>query len=122
MALFVKKVQDAEEAEKLDERDEVLQGLKTQCCTSMKWKPISLETLFGSTKPTPACSLQMMEEEEAMMQAMVEADEDERTDDGAVEILSHFNPGSFIYYHLPLAINFFLFPIITYFYPLPTYP
>ena len=29
MALWMKKVQDAEEAEKLDERDKVLQGLKT---------------------------------------------------------------------------------------------
>ena len=35
MALWMKKVQDAEEAEKLDERDEVLQGLETQYCTSM---------------------------------------------------------------------------------------
>lgn len=90
MALWMKKVQDAEEAEKLDERDEVLQGLETRRCTSTKWKDISLETLFGGTKPIPACSLQTMEEEEeaAMMQAMVEVDEDERPDDGEVEIPS----------------------------------
>ena len=87
----MKKVQDAEEAEKLDERDEVLQGLKTWCHTSTKWKPISLKTLFGGTKPIPTHSLQTMmekEEEEAMMQTMAEADEDERPDDGAVEIPS----------------------------------
>ena len=89
MALWMKKVQDAEEAEKLDERDEVLQGLETRCCTSTKWKDISLETLFGGTKPIPARSLQTMEEEEAaMMQAMAKVDEDERPDDGKVEILS----------------------------------
>ena len=90
MALWMKKVQDAEEAEKLDERDKVLQGLKTRCCTSMKWKHISLETLFGGTKPVPVHSLQTMEEEEeaAMMQAMAEVDEDERPDDGEVEIPS----------------------------------
>ena len=82
---------DAEEAEKLDERDEVLQGLETRRRTSTKWKHISLETLFGGTRPVPARSLQTMEEEEeeaAMMQAMVEADEDERPDDGEVEIPS----------------------------------
>ena len=81
---------NAEEAEKLDERDEVLQGLETQRHTSTKWKHISLKTLFGGTKPVPTCSLQTMEEEEeaAMMQAMAEADEDERPDDGEVEIPS----------------------------------
>ena len=90
MALWMKKVQDAEEAEKLDERDEVLQGLETRRCTSTKWKDISIETLFGGTKPIPARSLQTMEEEEeaAMMQAMAEVDEDERPDDGKVEIPS----------------------------------
>ena len=81
---------DAEEAEKLDERDEVLQGLETRRRTSTKWKHISLETLFGGTRPVPAHLLQTMEEEEeaAMMQAMAEADEDERPDDGEVEIPS----------------------------------
>ena len=81
---------DAEEAEKLDERDEVLQGLETRRRTSMKWKHISLKTLFGGTRPIPVCSLQTMEEEEeaAMMQAMAEADEDKRPDDGEVEIPS----------------------------------
>lgn len=90
MALWMKKVQDAEEAEKLDERDEVLQGLETRRRTSTKWKDISLETLFGGTKPVPSRSLQTMEEEEeaAMMQAMAEVDEDERPDDGEVEIPS----------------------------------
>ena len=93
LALWMKKVQDAAEAENLDERDEVLQGLETQHCTSTKWKPISLKTLFGGTKPVPTCLLQMMMEVEvevevAMMQAMVEADEDKRPDDGVVEIPS----------------------------------
>ena len=74
----------------MDERDEVLQGLETRRRTSTKWKHISLETLFGGTRPIPARSLQTMEEEEeaAMMQAMAEADEDERPDDGEVEIPS----------------------------------
>ena len=90
MALWMKKVQDEEEAEKLDERDEVLQGLETRCHTSTKWKHISLKTLFGGTKPVPMHLLQTMEEEEeaAMMQAMAEVDEDKRPDDGEMEIPS----------------------------------
>ena len=62
MAMWMKKVWDAEKAEKLDERDEVLKGLP---------------------------SSQMIQvEEKAMMQAMVEAEEDKRPDDSKVEIPS----------------------------------
>ena len=90
MALWIKKVQDAEDAKMLKERGEVLQGLKTHWCTNTKWIHILLDTLICGTKPVPTCSPRMIEEEEeaAMREAMAEVEEDERPDDGSVEIPS----------------------------------
>ena len=58
--------------------------------TRVKWKPITLDNLFGGTKhkaSRPSRTIEE-EEEEAMEQAMAEALEDERPDDGAIEINS----------------------------------
>ena len=56
--------------------------------SSIKWKPITLDNLFGGTKykPTRPSRTIEEEEEEVMEQAMAEAREDERLDDGAIEI------------------------------------
>ncbi|KAJ6603954.1 ribonuclease H-like domain-containing protein [Mycena sp. CBHHK59/15] len=52
------------------------------------WKPMTLLVLFGEAeKPRQRKpSARVMEEEEVLMQALAEADEDEIPDDGAVEI------------------------------------
>ena len=53
-----------------------------RCHSSVKWKWIALN---NHTKPTHT-SRTIEEEEEAMEQAMAEALEDERLDDGAIEV------------------------------------
>ena len=74
----------------LEERDEVLQGLETHHHANTKWIHILLDTLFCGTKPVPTRSPRMIEEEEevGMREAMAEVEEDERPDDGGVEIPS----------------------------------
>ena len=87
MAQWIAKVQEAEVAEDLEEQDAVLQTIESQHCSSIKWKSITLDNLFGGTKHKPAQhSRTIEEEEEAMEQAMAEALEDEWLDDGAIEI------------------------------------
>jgi len=67
-----------------------IQTIKSWCRSSVKWKQITLDNLFGGTKHKPSCPSRTIEEEkeEAMEQAMVEALEDEWLDDGAIEINS----------------------------------
>jgi hypothetical protein len=86
MAQWIAKVREAEAAEDLEERDAALQTIESRHRSSVKWKPITLDNLFGGTKHKPARRSRTIEEEEAMEQAMAEALEDERLDDGAIEI------------------------------------
>ena len=102
MAQWIAKVQEAEAVEELEEQDEALQVIKSRRHSSIKWKLITLKNLFSGTKYKPMCPSRTIgeEEEEAMEQAMVEAWEDERLDDGAIKIgsdkedhfLVHFGP------------------------------
>ena len=90
MAQWIVKVCEAEAAEHLEEWDAALQTIESWRHSSIKWKLITLDNLFGSTKHKPArCSRTIEEEEEAMEQAMTEAPEDEQLDDGAIEIGSN---------------------------------
>ena len=70
----------------------VLQGLETvtYCYANTKWFHITLNTLFCGTKPVPIHLLRTIEEEEVveMREAMAEAEEDERSGDGGMEISS----------------------------------
>jgi hypothetical protein len=86
MARWIGKVQEAEAAEWLEERDAELQSINRRRTT--KWKPITLENLFGGTKHKPTRPSRTIEEEEkdALAQAMAEAAEDKVPDDGAIEI------------------------------------
>jgi hypothetical protein len=86
MARWIGKVRDAEASERLEERDAELQSINRR--RTIKWKPITLENLFGGTKHKPARPSRTIEEEEeeALAQAMAEAAEDEVPDDGAIEI------------------------------------
>lgn len=88
MAQWIAKVREAEAAEEIEERDAALQAIESRRRSSVKWKQITLDTLFGGTKHKPSRSSRTIEEEEeqAMEQAMAEALEDERLDDGAIEI------------------------------------
>ena len=65
----------------------LMQMIKSWHCSSIKWKSITLNNIFGGTKHKSMCpSRTIREEEEAMEQAMAEALEDEQLDDGAIEI------------------------------------
>ena len=87
MAQWISKVREAEAAEDLKERDAVLQMIESHRHASIKWKPITLNNLFGGTKHKPVQpSRTIEEEEEAIEQAMAEALEDERLDNDAIEI------------------------------------
>ena len=89
MAQWIAKVREVEAAEEIEERDAALQTIESRRRSSVKWKPITLDNLFGGTKHKASRpSRTIEEEEEAMEQAMVEALEDERPDDGAIEINS----------------------------------
>ena len=90
MAQWIAKVREVEAAEEIEERDAALQTIESRRRSSVKWKPITLDNLFGGTKhkaSRPSRTIEE-EEEEAMEQAMAEALEDERLDDGAIEINS----------------------------------
>ena len=89
MAQWIAKVREAEAAEEIEERDAALQTIESWRRSSVKWKPITLDNLFGGTKHKASRpSRTIEEEEEAMEQAMAEALEDEQPDDGAIEINS----------------------------------
>ena len=78
-----------EAAEEIEERDAALQTIESRRHSSVKWKPITLDNLFSGTKHKASRPLRTIEEEEeAMEQAMAEALEDERLDNGAIEINS----------------------------------
>ena len=50
MAQWIAKVREAEAAEEIEERDAALQMIESRCRSSVKWKPITLDNLFGGTK------------------------------------------------------------------------
>ena len=90
MAQWIAKVREAEAAEEIEECDAALQTIESRHCSSVKWKPITLDNLFSGTKHKASRPSRIIEEEEeeAMEQAMAEALEDEWPDDGAIEINS----------------------------------
>jgi hypothetical protein len=56
---------------------------------SSQWKPTTLTILFGSCKEPPSrLHPDKIDTEAALMQALAEREEDDRLDDGAVEINS----------------------------------
>ena len=73
MAQWIAKVREAEAAEDLEEQDAALQTIDSRRRSCIKWKPITLDNLFGGTKHKPTRHLRTIEEEEeAMEQAMAE--------------------------------------------------
>ena len=84
MAKWIGDAQQAVDDEDLDTED----GLP-QACVS-KWKPVTLAVLFARQKEKFVCmSTQSLDQQEAnLMEAMAEMDEDERLNDGAIEIPS----------------------------------
>ncbi|KAJ6596587.1 hypothetical protein B0H10DRAFT_2441868 [Mycena sp. CBHHK59/15] len=55
------------------------------------WKPMTLQVLFGAEKPRKRRpSKRVMEEEEQLMEALANAEEDDVPDDGAIEIDTKF--------------------------------
>jgi hypothetical protein len=87
MAQWIVKVWEVKAAEDLEEWDAVLQMIESQCRSSIKWKPITLDNIFSGTKHKPMqCLRTIEEEEETMEQAMAEVLEDQQLDDGAIEI------------------------------------
>ena len=61
-----------------------------QCAkTVWKWKPITLALLFGGEKPRRSrLPPEEVDAESQLMEALAELEEDERLDDGEVEIPS----------------------------------
>ena len=86
MAEWVVKVKVAETADDIEACDTALQVIKTQRQRSSKWQPMTLNTLFGGTKPSHPLRIVEVDEEEIMQQLMAKALEDERPDDGAIKI------------------------------------
>ena len=88
MGKWIGKVREAEEAEKLEEQDTLLQALESHCSTAFKF--ITINNLFGSTTYKPVHPSRTIEEEEvvAMAEVMEDALVDNRLDDGAIEINS----------------------------------
>ena len=58
MAQWIANVQEVEAAEDLEEQDAVLQTIKSWHHSSIKWKLITLDNLFGGTRHKPVRSLQ----------------------------------------------------------------
>ncbi|KAJ6563447.1 ribonuclease H-like domain-containing protein, partial [Mycena sp. CBHHK59/15] len=91
MAKWIGDAKAAEREETAEDsvRDEEDGGIPSQIPGRLPaWKPMTLLVLFGEAeKPRQRKpSARVMEEEEVLMQALAEADEDEIPDDGAVEI------------------------------------
>ena len=51
-----------------------------------KWKPVTLAVLLAGQKGSFVCVLTVDQQEADLMEALTEIEEDERPDDGAVEI------------------------------------
>jgi hypothetical protein len=78
----------ARDAEREDENNEDAELPELNGRTAA-WTPITLAKLFGGRDERPSQLLPAeIDAESELMQALAEIDEDERLDDGAVEILS----------------------------------
>ena len=86
MAQWISKVKLAETAEDFEGCDAALQTIKNWHASSAKWKPMTLNTLFGGTKPSQPLRIVKVDGEDIMQQMMAEALEDERPDNGAIKI------------------------------------
>jgi hypothetical protein len=83
MAKWIAEARAAETCEESDD-DDIISCSNTR---PTKWKPVTLANLFGGQEPLlsrPAST--EIDAEPALMKALADADEDERLDDGAVEI------------------------------------
>jgi len=83
MAKWIAEARTAELDEESDD-DDIIPCSNTRIA---KWKPVTLANLFGGQDlllSRPAST--EIDAEAALMEALADADEDERLDDGAVEI------------------------------------
>ncbi|KAJ7284775.1 ribonuclease H-like domain-containing protein [Mycena rebaudengoi] len=88
---MAKWIAEAREAER-EERDEIAEETIQPSLPAGAWKPMTLAALFGEPEITDiprrrrrGCP-RVMEEEEALMQALAEQAEDDNLDDGVIEI------------------------------------
>ena len=87
MARWIGVAQDAKHEDENNEDAKLLALLGNGRMAA--WKPISLAKHFGGQNKHPLQLLPVeIDAESELMQALAEVDEDERLDDGAVEILS----------------------------------
>jgi len=87
MARWIGAARDAEHEDESDEDAELPELLGNGRATA--WKPVTLAKLFGGQNKRPSRLLPAeIDAESELMQALAEIDEDERPDDGAVEIHS----------------------------------
>jgi hypothetical protein len=87
MARWIGAARDAEREDESDEGAELPELLGNGRATA--WKPVTLTKLFGGQKEHPSQLVPAeIDAESELMQALAEVDEDERLDDGAVEIPS----------------------------------
>ena len=91
MAKWIGEARDAELEEESDDDTEadVVVNNRQRGNAVWKWKPLTLALLFGGEKP-PRSRLppEEIDAESQLMEALAELEEDERPDDGEVEIPS----------------------------------
>ena len=68
------------------ERDDSDMPVTTEDTARGKWKPVTLATLFAGQKDKFARVPAVDQQEADLMEALAEAEEDDRLDDGAVEV------------------------------------
>ena len=92
MAKWIAEARAAELAEDSDDESEVPEPATSASDRGgriFKWKPATLAILFGGQKQPPSrLSPAEIDAESALMQALAEVEEDERPDDGEIEIPS----------------------------------
>jgi hypothetical protein len=85
MAKWIGDARAAELAEDSDDEDGTEDLVAAD--RASKWKPTTLAVLFGGQKERPSRLLpEEIDAESALMQALADLEEDERLDDGAMEI------------------------------------
>jgi hypothetical protein len=91
MAKWISEAREAEleGSDDDEEREDVVVNDRQRRNTAWKWKPLALALLFGGEKP-PRSRLppEEVDAESRLMEALAELEEDERPDDGEVEIPS----------------------------------
>ena len=68
------------------ERDDSDMPVTTEDTAHGKWKPVTLATLFAGQKDKFACVPAVDQREADLMEALAEAEEDDRLDDGTVRL------------------------------------